>query len=248
MKEVILNELNKVERSNKVNILYSAESGSRAWGFPSPDSDYDVRFIYAHSIDDYLSVDEFRDVIELPINKLLDINGWELRKALRLLRKSNAPFFEWLQSAVVYRQDDRFVSEMRKLMPYYFSPRATMHHYLSMTSNVLNHELSGEQVKLKKYFYALRPLLAARWILEFDQVPPMEFGKLRDLLDASVNQIAEELLAIKVHADESYLIEKNAALNEWLVRQLTFCEERVPLATPTPDSDPLNELFRKFVA
>ena len=163
------------------------------------------------------------------------------------VRKSNAPFFEWLQSPIVYRQDDRFVREIGKLMPYYFSPRATMHHYLSMASNVLNNELIGEQVKLKKYFYALRPLLAARWILEFDQVPPMEFGKLRELLDASVNQIAEELLAIKAHADESYLIEKNAKLNEWLVRQLAFCEERVPLAAPTPDSDQLNELFRKFV-
>ncbi|MCE2996732.1 MAG: nucleotidyltransferase domain-containing protein [Cyclobacteriaceae bacterium] len=248
MKELILNELERIERSNKVNILYSTESGSRAWGFPSPDSDYDVRFIYVHPNEDYLSVDEHRDVIELPINNLLDINGWELRKTLRLLRKSNAPLFEWLQSPVVYRQDDHFVSEMRKLMPYYFSPRATMHHYLSMASNVLNNELIGEQVKLKKYFYALRPMLAARWILEFDQVPPMEFSKLRDLLDASVNQSVEELLAIKANADESYLIEKSAALNEWLVRQLAFCEERVPVATPTPDSDPLNELFRKFVA
>ncbi len=247
MKELIRNELERIGRSNKVNILYSAESGSRAWGFPSPDSDYDVRFVYVHAKDDYLSVDEHRDVIELPINDLLDINGWELRKALRLLRKSNAPFFEWMQSPVVYRQDDRFVSEIKKWMHYYFSPRATMHHYLSMASNVLNNELKEERIKLKKYFYALRPLLAARWILEFDQVPPMEFDKLRDLLDAPLNQIADELLTIKSQADESYLIERNPELHNWLTSQLTFCEQRVPNATPTPESDPLNELFRKFV-
>src|SRR5690606_28290592 len=119
------------------------------------------RFIYVHKMDYYLSINDPRDVIELPINDVLDINGWELKKALKLFRKSNAPLFEWLQSPIVYVAEPTFVGEMKALMASTFSARAAMHHYLSMARGVFEHELSGKMVKLKKYFYALRPVLAA---------------------------------------------------------------------------------------
>src|SRR5688572_12611281 len=164
MKEIIFEKLKSIEHQFDVKILYACESGSRAWGFASPDSDYDVRFIYVHKMDYYLSIDEQRDVIELPINDVLDINGWELRKALRLFRKSNAPLYEWLQSPIVYAADPGFVDGLKSLMSGIFSARAGMHHYLSMAKSVFDSELSGEMVKLKKYFYALRPILAAMWI------------------------------------------------------------------------------------
>src|SRR5688572_7252344 len=138
MNALILNKLKEVEQANQVQILYACESGSRAWGFASPDSDYDVRFIYVHKNDHYLSIDEQRDVIELPINDVLDISGWELRKALRLLRKSNGPLYEWFQSPIVYQSDSTFQGEILALMKLYFSPRAMMHHYLSMTSTVVD--------------------------------------------------------------------------------------------------------------
>ena len=166
MKEIIVSKLNAIEYKSNVRILYACESGSRAWGFASPDSDYDVRFIYVHPREHYLSVDEQRDVIELPINDLLDINGWELRKALRLFKKSNGPLYEWLQSPVVYDQNNEFIDDLKNLMPHYFSPRANMHHYLSMAKTVFESDLAGGEVRLKKYFYALRPILACRWIAD----------------------------------------------------------------------------------
>src|SRR6188768_2678862 len=108
MNDIIVAKLKEVERQYQVKILYACESGSRAWGFASPDSDFDARFIYVHKKEHYLSIEEQRDVIELPIDEVLDINGWELKKALRLFKKSNGPLYEWLQSPIVYMQDEFF--------------------------------------------------------------------------------------------------------------------------------------------
>lgn len=248
MNSIIKTKLREIERTNNVKILYACESGSRAWGFASPDSDYDVRFIYVHKNDHYLSIDEQRDVIELPINDLLDINGWELRKALRLFRKSNGPLFEWLQSPIVYQVDSSFQFEIQGLMSIHFSPRSMMHHYLSMANNVVDNDLSGSEVKLKKYFYALRPILASRWIADRHEVPPMEFSKLRILLDADLNSIVDELLAKKALVDEKFTIKPVTELHRWLGNQIEYCENRVPDTLAPMDSKILNVLFRKYVA
>ncbi len=102
MENKIKIQLKKIEREHKVKILYAIESGSRVWGFASQDSDFDVRFIYVHHKDWYLSIESKRDVIEMPLEGDLDINGWDLTKALGLFRKSNPPLYEWLQSPIVY--------------------------------------------------------------------------------------------------------------------------------------------------
>ncbi|HEY8937428.1 MAG TPA: nucleotidyltransferase domain-containing protein [Cyclobacteriaceae bacterium] len=250
MKEIILEKLKSIERQFDVRILYACESGSRAWGFASPDSDYDVRFIYVHRTDYYLSIDDQRDVIELPINDVLDINGWELRKALRLFRKSNAPLYEWLQSPIVYALDSTFVEEMKTLMSSNFSSRAGMHHYLSMSKTVFKSELSGEMVKLKKYFYALRPILAAKWIADLESVPPMDFKSLSMLMPERVNILVDELLFIKAKVDESFLIKKNLELNGFIEECMHYCEAEVPLANTNSNSNDveLNKLFKKSIA
>ncbi len=89
MERTIKAGLAEIEAQENVRIVYACESGSRAWGFPSSDSDYDVRFIYLHPLEWYLSIEKRRDVIERPITGVLDVNGWDLRKALQLFRKSN---------------------------------------------------------------------------------------------------------------------------------------------------------------
>jgi predicted nucleotidyltransferase len=245
---VISEELELISLQYNVKILFSCESGSRAWGFASPDSDYDVRFIYVHPKEYYLSVDEQRDVIELPINDLLDINGWELRKALRLFRKSNGPLFEWLQSPIVYAQNNEFIDDLKNLMPHYFSPRATMHHYLSMAKTVFESDLAGGEVRLKKYFYALRPILACRWIADRREVPPMEFGKLRVLLANDLNKIVDDLLKQKAVVDEKYVIKPIEQLHSFIKSEIEYCEKAVSgLASVNADSDMLNNLFRKYV-
>jgi uncharacterized protein len=248
MKELINQKLDELKKASEVKVLYACESGSRAWGFASPDSDFDVRFIYVHSEDHYLGIDEQRDVIELPINELLDISGWELRKALRLFRKSNAPLFEWLQSPIVYAQHDDFTNELRSLMPQYFSVRAAMHHYLSMAKGVFENELSAETVKLKKYFYALRPILACRWIIGNNQVPPMEFEKLRVFLKSDLQGMVDDLLIQKAEVDEKFTIKPIKELNDFIRTEIIHSEAHVPAKElAVPDSTLLNNLFRRYL-
>lgn len=189
-------KLRELENQHSVRILFACESGSRAWGFPSADSDYDVRFIYAHAADWYLTIDDHKDFIEIPVNEVLDINGWDIRKALRLFRNSNAPLYEWLQSPIVYRQNDAFTENIKELMHTYFSLRAGMHHYLSMARNAFA-DLQADEVRIKKYFYCLRPLLAATWIADKQQLPPMEFPVLRSLItDDKLQMEIDNLLHI----------------------------------------------------
>jgi predicted nucleotidyltransferase len=247
MDSIINTKLRDIEEYNKVKTLYACESGSRAWGFASPDSDYDVRFIYVHNKDYYFSIDEQRDVIEPPIDDVLDISGWELRKALRLFRKSNGPLYEWLQSPIVYQSDPSFLAGLHELMSTYFSARPMMHHYLSMAKNVLANDLSGDEVRLKKYFYALRPLLASRWIADKREVPPMEFGKLRTLLDAELSPVVDELLSKKAQVNEKFTISPITELHQWIIDQIEYCESHVPDQRASVDSKMLNDLFRKSI-
>lgn len=197
MHQKILSELKKIEKSNDVRILYACESGSRAWGFPSKDSDYDVRFIYIHPVDWYLSIQEKRDVIETPISDLLDINGWELRKALKLLRKSNPPIMEWMESPIVYYESYSTIRKMRDLSRISFSPLSCLYHYLSIARGNFRKYLHGDRVKIKKYFYALRPIFACKWIEEHNTMPPMGFDELvcascrDDILADEINRFLE---------------------------------------------------------
>jgi uncharacterized protein len=144
-------KLTELETSRGVRVLFACESGSRAWGFASPDSDYDVRFIYTGPAASYLTVHAARDVIEEPVNAELDVSGWDLRKALGLLAKSNPPLLEWLDSPIVYRQDEAFVARFRALATAWFDPRASGHHYANMARNNYREHMRGETVKLKKY-------------------------------------------------------------------------------------------------
>ncbi|WP_281851168.1 nucleotidyltransferase domain-containing protein [Dyella sp. GSA-30] len=159
-------------------MLYAAESGSRAWGFASPDSDFDVRFVYAHTQDWYLSVFEQRDVIERMLPGDLDVSGWELRKSLRLSSKCNLAFNEWFDSPIVYRQDEAFARDIRNAIAACFQPARALFHYLSMARSTYADHLESEQVRIKKLFYFLRPILACRWIEHSRSQPPTRFSAL----------------------------------------------------------------------
>jgi len=178
MRKRIVRQLENIESDKDVQILYACESGSRAWGFASKDSDFDVRFIYLHPINWYLSISDKRDVIERNIDDCLDISGWEFRKALQLFRKSNPVLLEWLQSPIVYMEKYIAANKLRDLMSVYFSPKSCLYHYLHMARGNYREFLGGDQVWLKKYFYVLRPVLACRWIEATNTMPPTEFDKL----------------------------------------------------------------------
>lgn len=249
MKQEICHQIAAIEQTHGIRVLYACESGSRAWGFASPDSDFDVRFIYLQPRENYLSIREKRDVIELPVNEVLDVNGWDIRKALQLFLKSNAPLYEWLQSPIVYKEHSDFAAELRGLMSKYFSHRAGCHHYLSMARNTFENDLQGEQVKLKKYFYALRPALACRWILKNQTVPPMEFGHLRTLItDISWQQAVDDLLNRKKAAGEKELIEPIPELQEWIATTIAECKEEADALTAiTRDTEQLDQIFRSSI-
>lgn len=249
MTETILQKLLELEQNENIKILYACESGSRAWGFASPDSDFDVRFIYARPVNDYLGIIELPDNVGLPVNEILDIGGWDIKKALKLFLKSNSTLYEWLQSPIVYQGDSLFANDLRKLMPEYFSLRAGANHYLSMAYNTLSDDLQTEQVKMKRYFYALRPALACLWILEKLMVPPMEFEKLRVILtDSEVQNAIDELLEQKKDALEKEMIAAVPVLNQWLSVTLEWCKERIPaLPSEKKYPDELNNIFRKYI-
>jgi predicted nucleotidyltransferase len=249
MTETILQKLFELEQNENIKILYACESGSRAWGFASPDSDFDVRFIYARQENDYLGITELPDNVGLPVNEVLDIGGWDIKKALKLFLKSNSTLYEWLQSPIIYQEDSAFADDLRKLMSQYFSLRSGANHYLSMAHNTLRDDLQSEQVKLKRYFYALRPALACLWIVEKQTVPPMEFEHLRvTITDTRVQNAINELLERKKIADEKALIAPVPLLNQWLSDTLDWCKERIPaLPSEKKHSDELNNIFRKYI-
>jgi predicted nucleotidyltransferase len=249
MLDTIKQKLLELEKDKNIRILYACESGSRAWGFPSPDSDYDVRFIYARRVDDYLKITDIRDVVDLPVNEVLDIGGWDIRKALKLFLKSNGALYEWLQSPIVYQDTYGFAEELRQLMPKYFSLRACGNHYLAMALNTLHNDLQGEEVKLKRYFYALRSALACKWIIERQTVPPMEFKLLRVLVnDLKFQQAIDGLLEKKQVSDEKTLVEPNITLSNWLTTTLESCKERIgTVASNHQLTDELDTVFRKYI-
>lgn len=249
MEDAIKEQLSKIEQEHGVKILYACESGSRAWGFPGTDSDYDVRFIYAAPLQNYLSIRDRRDVIELPVNEILDVSGWDIRKALQLFLKSNPPLYEWLQSPVCYKADPEFVKDIEDLMPIYFSNRPGCHHYLNLALNTFENDLTGNEVKLKRYFYALRSTLACLWIIENETLPPMEFRLLRTLVGDQIWQnTIEDLLEVKQHASEKTIVPAIPLLHAWLKETLAFCKEKAAEIPANQEGiEPLDKLFQKYI-
>jgi predicted nucleotidyltransferase len=245
MRDLIIQKLKEIEQAENIRILHAVESGSRAWGFPSPDSDYDVRFIYVRNPEFYLKLEKTRDVIELPINDMLDINGWDLNKTLRLLHSSNPTLFEWMSSPVIYRQTE-FIDQLRPMMDTYFSCKSGLYHYLSMAERNYKEFLQGDSVKVKKYFYVLRPILACKWILRTHTKPPMLFSQLADAeLEDSLKPVVDQLLDLKMNTPEIKQIPRVAEINDYLDRTIEKLKAEIAVfpAEHQPDWAPLNQLF-----
>jgi uncharacterized protein len=244
----IMVRLANTEREHGVRILLAIESGSRAWGFHSPNSDYDVRFIYAPSADWYQAVDleEKRDVIEYPIVDDIDLNGWDVRKALRLFWKSNPALVEWLQSPIVYIENGGFATSARELLQDLYSTQRGTYHYRSMAKTNYRGYLKADLVPLKKYFYVLRPLLAVRWLERYGSAAPIEFHKLLHLIDDRPELLAaiDALLELKRGAPEMGLSAQVPAIHRFIEDELARLETIAPERDDLPPKLPqLNALF-----
>ena len=216
--------LEHIRREEGITYMLAIESGSRAWGFPSPDSDYDVRFIYHRTARDYLSLRPGRDVIERPIVDDFDLNGWDISKALRLLLKHNAAVSEWLDSPIRYLREDPAVARLRALVDRFFNPRGYALHYASLGANQVEQWVDGEAtVPAKTYFYALRPALNIRALrLDPGRRPPM---RLQDLmaateLDPALFETIEALIEAKGKAREQAPTRRSAPLEALITEEL----------------------------
>ena len=250
MASQIKSRIRKIEQEEQVVVCLAIESGSRGWGFPSIDSDYDVRFIYVHRPEWYLSIDPEtrRDVIELPIDDVLDINGWDIRKAFKLFAKSNPPLLEWLQCPIVYQERFSLATRLRELMPEFFRPKPCFHHYHRTAQENVQSCLAGEEMRVKRCFYVLRPLLALSW-LERDLGPvPMEFNRLVDAVvdDGQLRSAIEELVARKRVAQESGREPRIPAISDFIDREMARYKDGV-IEKPSASTsiDQLNVLFRE---
>ncbi|MEL6108071.1 MAG: nucleotidyltransferase domain-containing protein [Planctomycetota bacterium] len=249
VREAVCNELSRIESEHDVRIVYACESGSRAWGFGSKDSDYDVRFLYVHATQWYLNieVERQRDVIEVPIDDELDVNGWDVRKALVLFRKSNPPLYEWLHSPIVYREKGQCAARMRELSPTTYNSIAAHYHYLRMAENTYRAYLRGRRVRRKKYFYALRPLLALNWIERAKGVVPTQFASLVEgtIDDGNLLREIDRLLQVKREGAESDEGPRFPGVHDFIEREL---KRHHDAPSPTPANPArtkqLNELFR----
>jgi len=248
----ILKRLKSTEEKEGIRILMAIESGSRAWGFASPNSDYDVRFIYVRNKDWYLAVDleEKRDVIEYPIVDEIDLNGWDVRKALRLYWKSNPAFVEWIKSPMTYINSGNFREESRKILPSIYSVEKGIYHYRSMAKTNYRGYLRNEMVPLKKYFYVLRPLFAIQWLEKYGSAAPIEFNKVLELVkDYELLDTVHELLEKKKVSEEKMLAPAIPVLNKFIESELARLEEIKPAKSDREmEMTQLNELFHMVLS
>jgi predicted nucleotidyltransferase len=245
MKNRILKELDNIEHIHGVRIIYACESGSRAWGFASKDSDYDVRFIYAHPNDWYLSITEKKDVIEIPVDEELDISGWDIRKSLRLLRKSNSPLLEWLSSPIVYKYVEAAVDPFCALSKRAFLPESSCHHYLSMARSNIAKFQDEQDVKIKSYLYAARTILCCKWIIERMNQPPM---LIQDLLKeylptGKIRNYVDKLINLKGNDSESTKIERSLHFEDHINEEFKSLDARIP---KNSDKIPIKEFDSVF--
>ncbi len=244
--------MHAAEEEHGVRVLLAVESGSRAWGFASPNSDYDARFIYVHPRDWYLSVglEEQRDVIEYPIVDDIDLNGWDLRKALRLFYKSNPAFAEWIQSPINYSETTSFAATARRLLPEVYSIEHGIHHYRSMAKTNYRGYLRADLVPLKKYFYVLRPLLSVQWLERYNTPAPIEFHKLLHLIENNTALLSDigALLERKRAAPEMGLETPVRSIHAFVESELERLDGVMPAQSKKAGTMPLlNDLFRQVL-
>ena len=249
-REEIVAELRTIERKHDCRILFAAESGSRAWGFPSPDSDYDIRFFYAHPLNWYLRIDNLKDTLQW-FSGDLDFSGWDLRKALRLFAACNPSMNEQLGSPIVYESSGDFSQRIRELIPLYFNPVKAVHHYLGIAANFTEPVFRGEPVGIKKLFYIIRPLLAGEWIVQFQKMPPTEFLRLLNetAIDAELRKHIDDLLVQKETAVEQAMIAIPALIKDWIhstgERLRKECKQFPRYEKP--GLEPLHDLFSEIL-
>jgi predicted nucleotidyltransferase len=240
---LICEKLAQIERDDGVKVLLAVESGSRAWGFHSPDSDYDVRFIYARPIDWHLHVEPGRDVLEYPISGELDISGWDLRKTLGLILGSNAVVLEWLQSPITYAQAPGFRDILTDFARQSLARKPVLWHYRRLAERQSERLINDDgSLRLKRYFYLIRPVLALRWLRLHPDLatPPMDMGQLMlgcALPDNIQRAILDLIDRKKTLAESDDILESPGATDALIAEELALCMAELEAAAARPRAD-----------
>ena len=260
MKKEIKRRLKKIEEDEEVKILYAVESGSRAWGFSSKDSDWDVRFIYHRPLNQYLKLfknDDYLGIDNMPkefFQDSVDFHGWDLDKTLKLLYKGNPPLLEWLESPFIYHTDPILIPELKKLSRKFYNSKRAIYHYLHMAEgNFISYITNRPHVKTKKYLYIIRPLLACYWIETIGSMPPMEidqtFGHYVNNNEtyAVISRIIR-LIDRKRSGEEFGEQEPDQVLNTWILERLNYYKNYVKtMQDPQHTVTSLNKFFQDIV-
>lgn len=246
--QTIIEELYKIELKENIKILYCVEAGSRTWGFASPNSDYDIRFIYVRPIEDYLRLDRIVDTITLNIDDL-DIVGWDIQKVLKLLNASNPTLFEWNSSPIIYRTTREWES-ISKIMDKYFSKKAAIHCYKNQAVSTYKRYLVGSTIKRKKYFEALRSILYCRYILDKGTLPSASFWDLAEkYLEENHLSYVKSLFKVKQKDPQllkgSPKIDDITYINYYIEASLDEIEEKLNQVEDnlSKSSEELNNIF-----
>ena len=244
--QIIGERLDGLEQRWGIRVLYAVEAGSRAGGFPSPDSDYDVRFVYARPLPGYLRLDKVRDTITDESSSIFDITGWDLIKALRLAHVSNPTLIEWLVAPTVYRTSPEW-EQLRPLLLRCYQPWPMRHHYLGMAiKNWTTRPISGPAVP-KRYLFVIRLLLACRWIARHEAPPPVPLAELAQAtLEPDMQASLAELVAMKARTPRALSSEPIPEWDAWIVHEFGVQQARVRPDTIAagPSWDELSAAFR----
>ncbi|MDB5597970.1 MAG: nucleotidyltransferase protein [Xanthobacteraceae bacterium] len=247
----IQNRLSRLAADEGATILMAVESGSRAWGFASPESDFDVRFIYMRPTNWYLTVRPGRDVIELPLEGDLDIGGWDLRKALGLMTGGNAVIIEWLTSPISYIEMPRFREALHRLATYYLNRQAMFSHYYGLAFKHRKQFLAEpDGVIGKKYFYVIRPALALRWLTQNTSgLPPMNMDAMLGVAPEPVRAAVEKLRTWKQTATEKEKVAHFPVLDEFIDAELERALETMKHmeSFAPPDMAPADAFLEEWI-
>lgn len=251
MEDEIQERLTEIEKAYNIRILYACEAGSRLWGYASVGSDRDVRFVYAHPLEWYLSIEEGPDTLEIKPNDLLDLSGWELKKTLKLYKKSNPSLLEMLHSHIILRKHPLFFERLKQMEALLFSKKTCLIHYLNMAQTNYKKWQKDATPSLKHYFHVIRPLLMCRWISTQGQMPPLQLFRLAEDCPTSIKEDIHRLIQKQMHQES--VLKTDAlfkSLNGFVEENVVQIKNQLIDVAPAKGDDPtplLNQLFRSTI-
>ena len=241
----------RVAKEQGFSVLLAVESGSRAWGFASKNSDYDLRFIYYRPVEWYLSLERKKDHCDMFLPGKVDLVGWDIQKALRLMAKSNPGLMDWIFSPCVYYSQRDVHEKLKVLAGQCFCPKTGIHHYLHIGEKIYRGLDPLKEGGLKKSLYLVRSIANCIYIENHRKPPPTNLIQTvrESLEDELVTEMIYDLIRIKKEGRENESVSIPPELLAFLHSGLEYFSRTVrtmPKRGRAP-WDELNHFFTELV-